>query len=291
MYVLNKLDSLQNLKEKNQSSLLELMLIEDQKRNPYLFNLVIPSSFRFTGLLEIIEIPLAQAKKAITNDDDDVKWSSILIILSTVHYFLLHPQLTGSDRVLSFSQQGKKLTEILCHFLLITVMKLRPYNQETITLIKDMCCCLSSALPRNLLYVLDEILSVLHYSQNAIIGSSNSKGDSFIGDFTINLTDLIMLYEDEYCNSKNVLGNKKQYDISLWSQQKIEFIQSAKSDFKLDKEEINKVYLMSSKKFILYKRSLLSAVSTQPERRSVRIEINSISSVVIENEEGRKDCC
>ena len=115
---------------------------------------------------------------------------------------------------------------------LILAISLTSNSKLQNILVKEIAICLSSALLPEFLWVLDESLQLLPF---AFMGSSVTRhfhlNTDFFDDFSNELQQATLDYVDAYCANTSYLklGKCTDHNISLWSEEKLQYITSALS--------------------------------------------------------------
>ena len=200
---------------------------EEQIREPSHFGVSLRTEpdliqWRKAGIIEVIERGVRDMID-IVQTASKVDHGIVFEHLTSLHKFLLDPLNPDCGSILSTSKQTQHLAEIIAYILLSTVtrlsteLKIKSIRYTKMNdVAKDMCICLSTALPNDL-HVLDETLSALFHSQNklSIENKHYIKSNAFISHFENELAHSVNEYVTTYChNSYAEMGNKSHYDLS-----------------------------------------------------------------------------
>jgi hypothetical protein len=231
------------------------LLAELSQRMPAKFGLIIADGWGNEGLLEVLEFGL----RTMLDSIDLVQWQHSYDVMCSLHQLLLHADCAAFDAVLSQSDKGRKMTELLARSLLITTFALsRSYNISTnknddaikafVRDTREITVCLSTALLPEHLWVLDETLSLLNYAEMGKNTRHFYDCDSFCQDFFVELQGCYIEYVDQFSSGSFAkVGKSAVHNISRWTDKKRDFIRAAERTGRYDSATLHRFALLNKK--------------------------------------------
>jgi len=190
-----------------ENSLIQAYANRDPRQQPQrLLPATILARFCEQAVLETIESGARDIVEAIEESDVARAFNH----LAAVHFLLIDETCAAVDFVLSSSDRGRALAELLARsFLVIAMAMLRQLHDTDATAAaraafcttsREICCCLSTALPPPFHWVLDEVLCLLPHAASAEAVSPHYLRDmSFEGDFHVELQEIYHHYVHFHC--------------------------------------------------------------------------------------------
>jgi len=190
-----------------ENSLIQAYANRDPRQQPQrLLPATILARFCEQAVLETIESGARDIVEAIEESDVARAFNH----LAAVHFLLIDESCAAVDFVLSSSDRGRALAELLARsFLVIAMAMLRQLHDTDATAAaraafcttsREICCCLSTALPPPFHWVLDEVLCLLPHAASAEAVSPHYLRDmSFEGDFHVELQEIYHHFVHFHC--------------------------------------------------------------------------------------------